>query len=132
MRKTFLWAAIIITVFFLLLHFGTSEPETPAELLLDYSKPVYTIDRAIVCPLGVLVASNFDVRADHGPEAIVALYTSLFDRGTREKTLGCEEWRGGIKVEAVELKQRPQGLILVQINRTLFTAKVHLSNNPDR
>jgi hypothetical protein len=101
MRKPLLWAGIIITVFFLLLHFGTSEPEKPAEPPLDYSKPVYTIDRAIVCPLGVLVASNFDVRADHGPEAIVALYTSLFGRESREKTLGCEEWRGGVKVETV-------------------------------
>jgi hypothetical protein len=111
---------------------GTPQPEKPVEPVFDYSKPVYTVDHAIVCPLGTLIASYVDVRADHGPEAIVALYASSVDRESREKALRCEEWRGGIKVEAVELEQRPEGLTLVQINGTLFTAKADLTNNPGR
>jgi hypothetical protein len=79
---------------------GTPEhekPVEPVEPVLDYSKPVYTVDHAIVCPLGTLIAAYVDARADHGPGAIVALYISPVGREIREKALGCEEWPGGVK-----------------------------------
>jgi hypothetical protein len=132
--KKFLLCVVVIAAVVCIVRpwpFSRDDTEKPTAPL-DYSKPIYTIDRAIVCPLGQLVASYYDVRADHGPEAIVALYTSLFGRESREKALGCEEWRGGVKVEAVELERKPEGLVLVQINGTLFTAKAHLTNNPNQ
>lgn len=128
-----MWTVVIAAVVLIVRPwpFDKGDTEKPTDPL-DYSKPIYTIDHAIVCPLGLLVASYYDVRADHGPEAIVALYTSLFGQESREKALGCGEWRGGVKVEAVELERRPEGLILVQINGTFFTAKAHLTNNPSQ
>ena len=120
----------IIAVVWALHGCGAPEPEKSTGSVLDYSKPVYTVDQAIVCPMGTLVASYLDVPADRKPEAIVALYISSVDRESREKTLGCDEWRGGIKVQAVELEQRPEGLTLVKTNGTLFTAKDDLTNNP--
>jgi hypothetical protein len=106
--------------------FDSSEPDKPAQPPLDLSKPAYTTNYAIVCPLGLL----FDVRADHGPEAIVDLYTSVLKLKSKEQALGCEEWRGGIRVEAVEMEEKPGGLSLVQLNGTLFTAKAHLTIAP--
>jgi hypothetical protein len=114
---------------------GTPEPEKPVEpveTVLDYSKPVYTVDHAIVCPLGTLIAAYVDARADHGPGAIVALYMSPVDRESREKALGCEEWQGGVKVKVEELEQRPEGFTFVRVNGSFFTAKADLSNNPGR
>jgi len=80
--------------------------------------------------MSTLIASYLDAPADRGPEAITALYLSSalspVDRQSPEKKLGCEEWRGGIKAKAVELEQRPEGLALVQINGSFFTAKADL------
>jgi hypothetical protein len=132
-RSKIFWLilAVVAVVWIHGIFYGP-DPEKPEQPALDLSKPVYTTSHAIVCPLGVLVASSFDVRADHGPEAIVDLYTSVLDLKSKEQALGCEEWRGGIRVEAVDMEQRPGGLSLVQINGTLFTAKVHLTNNPSQ
>ena len=59
------------------------EPETSSDSALDYSKPVYTVDRAIVCPMSTLIASYLDAPADRKPQAIVALYISSVDRESR-------------------------------------------------
>ena len=64
---------------------STQEPEKSKGSVLDYSQPVYTVDHAVVCPLGTLIASHLNPPADRGPEAIAALYISPVDRGTREK-----------------------------------------------
>lgn len=111
---------------------STPEPAKSAKAVLDYSQPVYTVDHAIVCPMRTLIASYLDAPAARRPEAIAALYISAVDRESREKTLGCEEWAEGVKVKAVELEQRPEGLALVQINGSFFTAKADLTNNPGR
>jgi hypothetical protein len=128
MKRLLLWALIILAILAAMGLFddlfGPKRPEKPTPVL-DLSRPVYTTNYAIVCPLGLL----FDVRADHGPEAVVDLYTSVLNLKSKEQALGCEEWRGGIRVEAVDLEQRPGGLSLIQINGTLFTAKGHLTNN---
>jgi hypothetical protein len=100
----------------------TDKPETIA---LDYSKSVYTTDHAIVCPLGLL----FDVRADRGPEAVMMMF--LRDDEDKAKEIGCEVWRGGVRVEAVKMEQESSETFhLTQINGTLFTAEVHLTNSP--
>jgi hypothetical protein len=125
-RTKIMWLLVaVIAVLWVSGIFDGPEPDKPAQPPLDLSKPVYTTNYAIVCPLGLL----FDVRADHGPEAVVDLYTSVLNLKSKEQALGCEEWRGGIRVEAVGIDQRPGGLSLVQINNTLFTAKAHLTNN---
>lgn len=132
-RTQILWVVLaIVAPVWTVQGCSTPEPAKSVEPVLDYSQPVYTVDHAIVCPVGVLVASYLDGRADHGRQAIAALYISSVDRENRENALGCEEWRGGIKVKAVELEQRPEGLTLVQINGTFFTVKDDLTNNPSQ
>ncbi|MCU1224669.1 MAG: hypothetical protein JWQ42_2762, partial [Edaphobacter sp.] len=63
---------------------------------LDYSKPVFTSELAIVCPKSLLL----DVRADHGPAAVWDAFMSFTSRGEKARALGCEEWIGGIPVHA--------------------------------
>jgi hypothetical protein len=112
---------------------NTPEQEKTTQPVLDYAQTVYTVDHAIVCPMRTLIASYLDAPADRGPEAIAALYIyPPVDLVSREKALGCEEWRGGVKVDAVELEQRPEGLALVRVNGSFFTAKADLTNNPGR
>lgn len=107
------------------LIFQGPEADKPERVALDYSKPVYTTDRAIVCPLGLL----FDVRADRGPEAVMMMF--LRDDEDKAKEMGCEVWRGGVRVEAVKMeKESSETFHLTQINGTSFTAEVHLTNSP--
>jgi hypothetical protein len=98
MRWVLKWTLIIAGAVILIdIVSGNNEDKPKPEL--DLSKPVYTTDRAIVCPLGLL----FDVRADHGPDEIVNMF--LLDREGKAKEMGCEILRGGLKVEAVSMKQ---------------------------
>src|ERR1700730_10876672 len=43
------------------------ESDTSSIVPLDYSKPVFTTSRTIVCPLGLF----FDVRADHSLDKVM-------------------------------------------------------------
>jgi hypothetical protein len=63
---------------------------------VDYSKPVYTEDSAIICPQSLL----FDLRADHDANAIFEAFTSFSHRDEKARALGCEVVRGGIPVTA--------------------------------
>jgi hypothetical protein len=128
-RVLLLILAVIAVVWIHGMFYGP-ESENPPETALDLSKPVYTTNHAIVCPLGLFF--DGDVRADHGPEAIFELYTSVLNLKSKEEALGCEEWQGGIRVAALDMEERPRGLSLVQINGTRFTAKAHLTNNAPR
>jgi hypothetical protein len=67
---------------------------------LDYSKPVYTVDYAVVCRDSVILAAAFDNRADKGLDAINDAFTALWNKSDKVKAVGCEEWRGGIRVYA--------------------------------
>jgi hypothetical protein len=70
--------------------------DDPTAETLDYSKPIYTIDHAMVCPSSLL----FDNRADHDARTIVAAFYSLWNRTEKAHALGCEELQEGIRVFA--------------------------------
>jgi hypothetical protein len=74
--------------------------DTPKAENLDFSKPIFTRDHALVCPASLLS----DPRKDHGPKAIHDAYTSVFSRSSKARALGCEEWQGDLQVYAAPLK----------------------------
>jgi hypothetical protein len=119
-KRLLLWAVVISAIVVVVIHLGQPLPKKPP---LNYSKPVYTTSYAIVCPIGLL----FDVRADHGPEAVNDLFTSVMDLKSKEQKLGCEEWQGGIQVNAVHMK--PPFDRYIQVNGAAFTMESHLTNN---
>jgi hypothetical protein len=122
MKSVLKGAIIIIAVLAILEVVGRNSPAEKPKPPLDYSKLIFTTDYAIICPVGLF----FDVRADHGPEAINDLFTSIFNVKDKEKNLGCEEWRGGIRVDAVRMI--PPRERYVQVNDALFTMEGHLTN----
>lgn len=121
MKKILLWTVAITAIIAAVTYFSGSEHQKPA---LDYSKRVYTNGFAIVCPLGLLL----DPQSGHGPEAVADLFTSISNLSSKEQELGCTEWRGGLRVDAVRMS--PPFEDYVQINGTLFTMESHLTNAP--
>lgn len=73
-----------------------TEIDTPQIVPLDYSKPVFTTSRTIVCPLSLF----FDVRADHSLDKVMDMFTSIWSRSEKAKALGCEELQADILVTA--------------------------------
>jgi TonB family protein len=73
-----------------------AESDTPTIAPLDYSKPVFTTSRTIVCPLSLF----FDVRADHSLDKVMEMFTSIWSRSEKAKALGCEELQADILVTA--------------------------------
>jgi hypothetical protein len=51
-------------------------PKPAEHKKLDYSKPVYTVQSAILCPQSLF----FDPRADHDANAIFEVFTSFLHR----------------------------------------------------
>jgi hypothetical protein len=123
MKKALSWTAAIAAIVLGVLYVARSRPE-PQRPPLDYSKPIYTSSLAIICPLGLFV----DPKADHAPDAVVDLFTSISNLGSKENTLGCTEWRGGLQVQAAPMS-KPSDRHYVQINGTLFTIEAHLTND---
>ena len=88
-------AVAILTIFFNMRATGGGDVEVEkTRKPIDYSLPVYTTDRAMVCPYSVL----FDKRSGMGMEAIKAAYTTVFGRSEAIKKVGCEEWQKGHKI----------------------------------
>jgi TonB family protein len=73
-----------------------AESDTPSIVPLDYSKPVFTTSRTIVCPLSLF----FDVRAGHSLDKVMEMFTSIWSRGEKAKALGCEELQADISATA--------------------------------
>jgi len=71
-------------------------PKSPAYQKLDYTKPIYTRDYAIICPQSLF----FDIRADHDANAIFDVFTAFTGRDEKAKALGCDVVRGDIPVTA--------------------------------
>lgn len=90
---------------------------------INWAKPIYTRDRAIICPLSIFD----DPRADHDIPAIHDLWTSVWSRSAKVKALGCEEWRDGVAVRA-RLAFPDQKSSIVIINEILFTQQFDLRN----
>jgi hypothetical protein len=90
---------------------------------IDWTKPVYTRQRAIICPLSLFD----DPSADHDLDAIRTLWTSIWNRSDKVRGLGCEEWRDGVRVIA-RLAFPDQRNSIVIINESLFTQQFDLRN----
>ena len=122
MKKLGLFVFVVLVLAFAV---HTVEKDWKAEhkdtprIPLDYSRPVYTTDHAIICPLGTLL----DVRSGHGRDALLDLFTSVFNLKTKEANLGCEEWMGGLQVDAVPIRTVTD-LRYVQINGSKLTIEV--------
>lgn len=123
--KLFLLIIVVCLVmcFYNLAKPKSSEPEK-AIAPLDYSKPVYTTDHAIVCPLSLLS----DRRADHDISAVMDMYTSAFTAESKAEKLGCEVWKSGIEVAAKPMDGMAP---LVTVNTSAFTVGAHLTNDPE-
>ena len=108
-----------------------TEKSTAAEKL-DYSKPTFTTDYAIVCPQGVLLGAYLDRRAGHGPEEIYSAFTSIWNRSKKVEKLGCEEWRAGIRVFAHPMDPPFQDFVGFSLAQgamaDFFTMEPHLTN----
>jgi hypothetical protein len=120
--------AIVVGVVIIVLA-AVLSPSTPPRPPLDYSKPIFTDDNALMCPIDRL----FDVRADHGAAAVADLFTSVFGRKEKEKNLGCQELVGGLRVYARRMKPPLPG-VYVEVSfapgsvATVFTAEPYLKN----
>ena len=99
------------------------ESEDAEPKKIDWAKPIYTKQRAIICPLSLF----YDPRADHDLDTIRGLWTSIWNRSDKVKRLGCEEWRDGVHVIA-RLAFPDQKNSIVIINESLFTQQFDLRN----
>ena len=98
----------------------TPAPEEKLTAPLDYTKPVYTIEHAIVCPESLM----FDERADHEPGIVGGMFGSHNE--SEAERLGCEVLRGGVQV-VIGPRKPP----LVAVNNNYFTVENELTNNSD-
>jgi hypothetical protein len=119
---------LIIAVCLVMCFYNLAKPKSgePEKVIapLDYSKPVYTTDHAIVCPLSLLS----DRRADHDISAVMDMYTSAFTAESKAEKLGCEVWKSGIEVTAKPMEGMDP---LVTVNTLAFTVSAHLTNDPE-
>lgn len=73
---------------------GSSPENEKVRKKIDFSLPVYTTSRAIVCPLSALM----DHRYGMGEEGIQAARGKIFGRSDAVKNVGCEEWQKGKQI----------------------------------
>jgi hypothetical protein len=94
-RHPFLCGFVILVVLFFAFA-RWAELTAPPPKKLDYTKPIVTGEGAIVCPQSLL----FDLRSDHGPDAVFSAFTAISNRTEKVHAIGCEEIRGGLPVIA--------------------------------
>jgi len=114
--------AVGVLVFVMRLFFDSKPEPERVRVPLDYAKPVYTTDHAIICPQSLFD----DPREDHDLQAALSMYVSPFGRDSKAEKLGCEVWHGGIAVTAIPIDEN-----IADINVGLFTVTSHLTNNAD-
>ena len=102
---------------------NSSSPATAEKVPLDYSKPIYTDDYAIVCPINVFL----DRRVGHGYEAVMDAYMSIFYRTTNAEKAGCQVWHGGIRVRASRASPIPG---FVSVDDIYVMQEFDLTNDP--
>jgi hypothetical protein len=109
----------------------SASPPASKKSELDYSKPIYTTKYAIICRQALILAAALDHRVGHGLEDIDDMFRSIWSRSAKVKTLGCEEWRSGIRVYARPMESFPPytSLSLSSDNDWMyFTHSSHLTN----
>jgi hypothetical protein len=104
---------------------------TPEHKKLDYSRQIYTVQGAIVCPQSLLL----DPRADHDANAIFEVFTALSDRDEKARNLGCEVLREGIPVYAHRMSEPFDTYISISMSSDrqdgLFTMEADLENDTE-
>jgi hypothetical protein len=91
-RHPFLFAFAVAAIVLV----AMPSPKHPEPKKLDYSKPTYTGDHAIICPQSLLL----DLRADHDANAVFDLFVTILHRDEKAIAFGCEVLRRGILVTA--------------------------------
>jgi hypothetical protein len=114
------WVVVLAVVIYVVIFSITHKEKVSPPL--DYNRPVYTTNHAIVCPMSLLS----DPRADHDYHAVLDMYMSIFTADSQAAKLGCEVLTGGIRVVAT-----PGPDVLVTVNKVYFTVEAHLTNNAD-
>jgi hypothetical protein len=101
---------------------------------VDYSKPIYTEDYAWVCPQSLLLDH---LSASGGMRAYEDAMLSIFNRSEKFARLGCQQWRGGVRVYARKVDASDTDIRIVSIRlspgdiATLFTSEHELKNIPE-
>jgi hypothetical protein len=128
-RNVFVRHPIIFGVAILVIAAVLFTPKTPERKKLDYSKPIYTVQSAIICPQSLF----FDPRADHDPNAIFDVFISILHRDEKARALGCEVVREGIPVTAHRMESPFNDYVAVSLsgqqNSSLFTMEANLEND---
>jgi hypothetical protein len=109
----------------------TASPPASKKSDLDYSKPIYTTRYAIICRQTLIFAAALDHRVGHGLEDIDDMFRSIWSQNAKVKTLGCEEWRSGIRVYARPMESfRPYTSVSLSPDSDwiYFTHSSHLTN----
>jgi hypothetical protein len=124
-----IFLAIVLTVIGLAIILRSPETEEKSVRPLDFSRPIYTEDHAIVCPITDLS----DTRADHGQAALVELFTITppWKKKEKESELGCQELVGGLQVHAVKM-DLPSQLHWIELNGTAVTLDLYLTNDDQK
>jgi hypothetical protein len=124
-RNVFVRHPIIFGVAILVIAAVLFTPKTPERKKLDYSKPIYTVQSAIICPQSLF----FDPRADHDPNAIFDVFISILHRDEKARALGCEVVREGIPVTAHRMESPFNDYVAVSLsgqqNSSLFTMEAN-------
>lgn len=111
---------------------------------LDYSKPLVTLDKAVVCPPGVFFN---DPREGHSTTDVLKVYFDQSgNRGQHALEMGCEEWHEDIPVVPVDIKpgekdprsgvdlsifKRADFVVLMDVDLSRFDAARYLVTRAD-
>lgn len=125
--KGLFWIAVVIVLAKIFLDKPTttqqSSKSTPALAPLDFTAPVYTKKYAIICPMSLFS----DPRVVRDVEVIRSLWTTVLNRSSKVKEMGCEEWRDGVPVAAKLAFPENRNSIVI-INETMFTQQMDVRN----
>ena len=127
-RHPFITSFVIIAgVFFAFARWA--DMTTPPPKKLDYAKPIVTSEGAIICPQALF----YDIRADHGPQAVYEVFGALTHRAEKAHALGCDEITGGIPVTAHRMTHPLEDFISVTFpgiqTGEFFTMEGNLENS---
>lgn len=84
-----------------------AKPSVGSSSQLDLSQPLVTSRGAVICPDRLILEMTFDRGEPSLYQQVMSMYTSIFDRDSAVKRLGCQEWRMGIPVYGAYRMQAP-------------------------
>ena len=119
----------VLTGWLLIFFCWLAAQNAPQHKALDYSRPIYTGEGAIVCPQSLLL----DPRLDHDANAVFEAFTAFSDRDDKARALGCEVLREGIPVHAHRMTEPFESYVSLSLppdgQDNLFTMEPDLEND---